>query len=107
MIPGMNSRQMKQMMRQMGMQQVDVEAVRVVIETPEKNIVFDNLRSRKVNMMGQDTWQLTGNFHEEAKDTSAEISDEDVNTVVEQTGVSLKLQKKRLNPATATWPKRS
>lgn len=88
MIPGMNPRQMKQMMKQMGIQQVDVEASRVIIETPESRLVIDSPQVAKVNMMGQKTWQVIGEAREEALDTTPEISQEDVNTVIEQTGVS-------------------
>lgn len=84
----MNPRQMKQMMKQMGIQQVDVDATRVIIECPDKRIVFDRPQVARVNMMGQDTWQLSGSSHEEPLDSTPEISAEDVQTVMEQAGVT-------------------
>lgn len=89
MIPGMNPRQMQQMMRQMGVQQVDIDAVRVVIECPDKRIVIDEPQVARVTMMGQQTWQVSGAAREEALSTAPEITDEDVQTVVDATGVSV------------------
>jgi nascent polypeptide-associated complex subunit alpha len=84
----MNPRQMQQMMKQMGIQQVDVDANRVIIECPDKRIIIDRPQVAKVNMMGQQTWQVMGAAREEALDTAPEISDEDVQTVAEQAGVA-------------------
>ena len=39
-------------------------------------------------MMGQQTWQVLGDAREESLESAPEISDEDVATVMEQTGVS-------------------
>ena len=99
MIPGMNSRQMKQMMKQMGVQQQDIEAHRVIIECPDRKLVIDNPQVAKVNMMGQKTWQVVGEAREESLDTSAEINDEDVQTVVSQTNVSEEEAKKAIEEA--------
>ena len=38
MLPGMNPRKMQQMMKQMGIKQVEIEATEVIIKTEEKNI---------------------------------------------------------------------
>jgi nascent polypeptide-associated complex subunit alpha len=88
MIPGMNPRQMQQMMKQMGIQQVEVPATQVIIITPEKRIVIDQPQVSKVNMMGQQTWQVVGKAREEAISTAPEITEEDIQTVMEQTGAS-------------------
>ena len=88
MLPGMNQRQMRQAMKQMGIQQQDVPANRVVIEQDDKRIIIDNPQVAKVNMMGQDTWQVIGPSREESLDTTPDISEEDVQTVMEQTSVS-------------------
>ncbi len=84
----MNPRQMQQMMRQMGVQQVDVEAVRVIIECPDKRIVIDEPQVARVTMMGQQTWQISGAAREEALSSAPEITEDDVQTVVDATGVS-------------------
>jgi len=84
----MNPRQMQQMMKQMGVQQVDIDAVRVIIECPDKRIVIDDPQVARVTMMGQQTWQISGPAREEALSSTPEITDEDVQTVVDATGVS-------------------
>jgi nascent polypeptide-associated complex subunit alpha len=89
MMPGMNPRQMQQMMKQLGIQQVDVDdAVRVEIICESRKIVIEPCQVAKVNMMGQKTWQVVGEGREESLETKAEISDDDVQTVAEQAGVS-------------------
>jgi nascent polypeptide-associated complex subunit alpha len=88
MIPGMNQRQMQQMMKQMGIQQVELDAVRVIIETAEERLVFDNPQVSKVNMMGQQTYQIVGTPRKESIDTTPDINDDDIQTVMEQAGVS-------------------
>lgn len=99
MMPGMNPRMMKQAMKRMGMQQEDIEATRVIIETPEKRIVFDEPHVAKINMMGQATWQLSGESREEALDTTPDISAEDIQTVMEQAGVSEEQAKEAIEAA--------
>jgi len=88
MIPGMNPRMMKQAMKKMGMQQEDLEATEVIIKTPDKEIVFPQPTVAKVKMMGQETWQISGDFEERALDSTPDISEEDIKTVMEQTDVT-------------------
>ncbi len=89
MIPGMNPRKMQQMMKKMGMSQVDIPATEVIIKTPEVDLIIRNPGVSKVNMMGQDTLQVTGDIEELPREPiKVEISEEDIKTVVEQTGVS-------------------
>lgn len=88
MLPGMNSRQAQAMMRKMGIQQVEIPANEVIIKTDDKEIVITNPQVSKVNMMGQETFQVTGNIEERAVSSELEINQEDVKTVMEQAGVS-------------------
>jgi nascent polypeptide-associated complex subunit alpha len=88
MIPGMNPRQMRQAMQRMGIQQQEIDAVEVVIKTKDKEIVFSNPQVSKVNMMGQNTYQIIGDTYERSIDSTPDINEDDVNTVMEQTGVS-------------------
>lgn len=84
----MNSRQMRQMMKQMGIQQQEIPASQVIIIQEDKRIVIDDPQVSRVNMMGQDTWQVVGASREETIDSTPDISEEDVRTVMEQTGSS-------------------
>ena len=87
MIPGLNPRKVQQMMKQMGIQQVELDAVSVTIQTQDKELFFENPQVSKVNMMGQETYQIVGN--PQVKEISTfEVSEEDIATVVEQTGAS-------------------
>ena len=88
MIPGMNSRKAAQMMKKMGISQQEVDATEVIIKTPEKEMVIANPQVSKVNMMGQETFQVVGEVEERAVSTEPEVNEEDVKTVMEQTGVS-------------------
>jgi nascent polypeptide-associated complex subunit alpha len=82
MIPGVNPRQMKMMMRKMGIQQQDIDASEVIIKCSDKEIVITEPQVAKVNMMGQETFQITGTAHERAN--TAAVSEEDIRTVMEQ-----------------------
>ncbi|PLW80617.1 nascent polypeptide-associated complex protein [Candidatus Woesearchaeota archaeon] len=88
MMPGMNPRQMQQMMKKMGIQQQEIDAVQVIIRTEDKEIVLDNPQVSKVNMMGQKTWQIVGDEYERSLDTTPDINEEDIQTIIDQTGVS-------------------
>ena len=85
MFPGMNSKQMQQAMKKMGMQQEDIAASKVIIQTPDGDIVIDNPTVAAVTMMGQDSWQITGDAKLTPVDTTPDISEEDISTVVDQT----------------------
>ncbi len=80
-----NPKQMERMMKQMGIQATNIEAEEVVIKTPDKEIVISNPQVSKVKAMGQETFQITGEISERPRE---EISEEDVEMVAEQTGVS-------------------
>ena len=82
----MNPRAMKQAMKRMGIQQQDIEATEVIIKTEDKEIVIANPQVAKVNMMGQETYQVVGEAQERAISKEPEINEEDIKTVMEQTG---------------------
>lgn len=88
-----NPRQMERMMKQMGMQMSHIDAEEVVIKTPDKEIVISKPQVSKVNMMGQETFQITGEVSERPREG---ISEEDVEMVAEQAGVSIEEAKAML-----------
>ena len=88
MMPGMNPRQMQAMMRKMGIQQQEIDdAEQVIIRCADREIIIDNPQVSKVNMMGQKTWQIVGESYERSLDTTPEINEEDISTVMDQAGV--------------------
>ena len=90
MMPGMNPRMMRQAMKRMGIQQQELEAKEVIIRLQDREIVITNPAVSKINMMGQQTYQIVGEEHERSLNTKPEISDEDIKTVMEQAKVSKK-----------------
>lgn len=86
MIPGMNPRDMQKAMKRLGIQQEELDAQEVIIRLKEKELVIQNPSVAKVNMMGQETYQISGEVVERELNTAPEISAEDVRTVMEQTG---------------------
>ncbi|MGV8171292.1 MAG: nascent polypeptide-associated complex protein [Candidatus Woesearchaeota archaeon] len=95
MMPNVNPRQMEQMMRKMGIKQEEVDAEQVIIVCSDKKIVIDNPSIQKVNMMGKESYQISGDESEESldddheeEDVPIEISEDDIKTVMDQTGGS-------------------
>jgi len=88
MIPGIDPRQMKAMMRQMGMSQTELDASEVIIKTGDKEIVFSNPNVQKIVMQGQTTFQIAGSYEERDLKVKIEISNDDIKMVSEQAGVS-------------------
>ncbi|MEI6850096.1 MAG: nascent polypeptide-associated complex protein [archaeon] len=88
MFGGINPGQMKAMMKQMGIKQDDIDALRVVIECADKKIIIEPANVQKMTMKGQESYQITGESREESAEVS--ISDDDVNLVMEKTGKSEK-----------------
>jgi nascent polypeptide-associated complex subunit alpha len=86
MIPGLNPRKMQQVMKQLGIQQVEVPASEVIIKTAEKEIHILHPQVSKVNMMGQETFQISGEVREQPN--TREVSPEDIQLVCSQTGCS-------------------
>jgi len=88
MIPGMNSRDMAKAMKRLGIQQVEIDAKEVVIKTADRELVFKNPKVSKVNLMGQETFQIIGTPEEMPLQSEPEISEEDIQTVMAQTGAN-------------------
>ncbi len=99
MIPGMNPRQMQSMMKKMGIQQQEIPATRVIIQTESKNFIVNSPSVQRVNMMGQDTFQVSGDVSEEVLEQKITITDEDIQTVASQANVSEEKAKQAIESA--------
>ena len=88
MIPGMNPRDMQKAMKRLGIRQEEIPAIQVIIKTEDKQIIINNPQVSKVNMMGQETFQVIGQAEEHELSSQPEISEDDIKTVMDQTGVS-------------------
>lgn len=85
MFPGLNPKKMQAVMKQMGIAQDEIPALRVVIEKEDGGkLVINNPSVTKIKMQGQESFQVTGDISEEAEEVG--VSEEDINTVVEKTG---------------------
>ena len=87
---------MQQMMRKMGMQQQEIPATEVIIKTEDKEIVITEPSVSKINVMGQETFQVSGEIHERELSSGPEISEDDVKTVMEQAECSEEEAKRAL-----------
>ncbi len=89
MIPGLggglNPSKMKAMMKQMGINQEEIDSSKVTIEkTDGSKIVISNPNVVKITMQGQESFQITGEVSEEQEE--AGFTEEDVQLVMEKTG---------------------
>ncbi|AKG92244.1 Nascent polypeptide associated complex NAC [Geoglobus ahangari] len=92
----MNPKQMKKMMKQMGIEMDEVEAEEVIIVTKGEEWVFKNPSVVRITAKGVETFQISGNY--EVRERIV-ISDEDVELVAEQAGVSREEARKALEEA--------
>ncbi len=84
----LNPKKMQALMKQMGMSQEEIPASRVVIEKADSSgsgkIIIENPSVTKIEIQGQETFQIAGEVREETAEPG--ISEEDVKTVMEKTG---------------------
>jgi len=103
---GLDPRKMKQMMEQMGIDLVDIDAEEVVIRTPEEELVFTDAEVQRMDAQGQQTYQVVGEPESRPRgegdatataedttedadaDATAEIPQADVEIVAQRTGSS-------------------
>lgn len=83
MLPKVNPRQMKKMMRQMGMETEELDAKEVIIRLTDREIIIENPGVNVITAMGQKTYQITG----EEKATVT-IPEDDVKLVALQANVT-------------------
>ncbi|MBS3070916.1 nascent polypeptide-associated complex protein [Candidatus Pacearchaeota archaeon] len=92
MFPGLNPKKMQELMKQMGISQENIGSSQVIINQIDgKKIIIENPSVTKMKIQGQETFQITGDVKEEDF-----ISEGDIKTVMEKTGVSKEKAKKAL-----------
>ncbi len=80
----LNPKKMQAVMKQMGISQEEIDALRVVIEKQDGNkLVINNPSVVKIKMQGQESLQISGDIEEESG-----ISESDIKIVMEKTGCS-------------------
>lgn len=99
MFPGINPKKMQAMMKQMGMAQEDIDANRVIIECDDKNIIINEPSVMKINMQGQENFQISGDVLEQETESKEDTSKEDIQTIIEKTNCTEEQAKKALEKA--------
>jgi len=99
---GLNPSKMKQMMEQMGIDIVDVDADEVIIRTPDADLVFTDVDVQRMDAQGQQTYQVVGEPDERPRGGGgdsdagtddgtdaggADIANQDVEIVAQRAGV--------------------
>ncbi len=82
---GMDPKKMQAMMKQLGIKQENIDSLRVIIEKEDGRIVIDNPQVVRIEMQGNESWQITGEAREEIEEG---IKQEDVQLVMDKTGKS-------------------
>lgn len=91
-------------MNQLGIKQEEIDAERVIIEKSDGKIIIEEPSVVKINMQGQETFQISGIIKEERKEEGKEEEDKeikeqlekDISTVMEKTSCSEEQAKKAL-----------
>lgn len=84
----LDPKQLQRAMKQMGVQQEDIDAEEVIIRTADKDIIVLNPSVAIVKMMGQESFQISGDIEVRSREAQVTISPEDIKAVMEQAGVN-------------------
>ena len=93
MLP-VDERQMKKLMKRMGINVKEIEAIKVTIETKDKKYVFLNPDVSIMEIKGQKTYQIVGK-----PEIIERVNEDDVKLVAEKTGKSMEEARKALEEA--------
>ncbi|MEM0106636.1 MAG: nascent polypeptide-associated complex protein [Candidatus Micrarchaeaceae archaeon] len=88
MIPNIDPRALKGLMAKMGMKSTDIDAERVIIDCKDKKIIIENPLVTKIEVQGTESFQVSGTISEEEKNIDVKISKEDLQIVMEKSGIS-------------------
>jgi len=81
MFPGINPKDLEKAMKKMGIKQEALDSTQVIIKTKDKELIINNPEVIKIDMMGKESFQITGEIEErELK----KYTEEDVKTVMEK-----------------------
>ncbi|MEM3113258.1 MAG: nascent polypeptide-associated complex protein [Candidatus Pacearchaeota archaeon] len=98
MMPGLDPKKMQALMKQMGIKQEEIDASRVIIEkSGGSKLIIENPSVIKINMSGNESFQITGDAREEDEDEGN--LEEDIRLIMERTGASEKDARRALENA--------
>ena len=93
MFPSIDPKKMQAVMKQMGINQTEIDSSKVIIEKEDGGkIIIKNPSIVKIKMQGQESFQISGEVSEDEE----KFSEEDIKTVMEKTGCSEKKAKETL-----------
>ena len=90
---------MKQAMKKLGIKQQEIEAKEVIIRCEGKDLVIPDPQVTRMDMSGQKTFQVVGEAEEREHDTTPEVNEDDLQTVMNQAGVSREEAEKAIKEA--------
>ncbi len=90
----MNPKQMKKLMKQMGVDMEEIDAEEVIIKTSTEDFIFKNPTVTKISAKGLETFQIIGQY--EIIKKAPEINEEDIKLIMEQANVSEEEARKAL-----------
>ncbi|KUJ94548.1 MULTISPECIES: nascent polypeptide-associated complex protein [Archaeoglobus] len=96
MLP-MNPKQMKKMMKQMGIEMEELDAEEVIIRTSDEELIFRNPNVSKISARGVETFQIVGEY--EVVKRPPKISEDDVKLIMEQANVDEETARRALEEA--------
>ena len=96
MLP-MNPKQMKKMMKKMGIEMEEIDAEEVIIRTSDEELIFRSPTVSKISARGVETFQVVGEY--EVVKRPPKISEEDVKLIMEQANVDKETARKALEEA--------
>ena len=88
-MPNIDPKTLKTMMARMGIKSSEIVANRVIIEGNDKDIIIEEPQVITIEAQGTVSFQISGRVSEREKLLQPiEISEDDIRTVQEQTGIS-------------------
>lgn len=89
MMPNIDPRTLKSMMDRMGIKSSEIAADSVVISCADKRILIKNPQVTRIEAQGVVSFQISGDISEtEPEQQKVEITDDDIDTVMRQSGIS-------------------
>ena len=96
MFPNINPKKMQAVMKQLGMNQEEIDASRVIIEKSDNNkIIIENPSVTKIKIQNQESFQVVGDVSEHSSEENS-LSEQDVEIIMQKTNSSREEAKKAL-----------
>jgi nascent polypeptide-associated complex subunit alpha len=88
MFPNLDPKKMQAVMKQMGINQEEIDASRVIIEKQEGGkIIINNPSVTRIKMQNQESFQITGEISESESEEN-DFSENDVEVIMQKTSCS-------------------